>query len=80
MRLTKLEKAIAFATILNAVGEESIEEYAELETLRPVAKELNKLNKKIKPEEKKKAVKSLINKMRDDFTKAIKKENPPIQK
>ncbi|MDA1679476.1 hypothetical protein [Bacillus cereus group sp. TH152-1LC] len=80
MRLTKLEKAITFATILNAIGEENIEEYVELEPLRPVAKELSKLNKKTKPEEKKKAIKSIINKMMKDFKKEIEKKNPPIKK
>ncbi|PEZ85193.1 hypothetical protein CN374_25835 [Bacillus cereus] len=80
MRLTKFEKAITFATMLNAIGEENIGEYAELETLRPVVKALNKLNKKTKPEEKKKAIKSIINKMMKDFTKEIEKENPPHSK
>ncbi|PFE06770.1 hypothetical protein [Bacillus cereus] len=80
MHLTKLEQAITLATILNAIGAENIEEYVELESLRPVVKVLHKLNKKTKSEEKKKATKSIINKMMNDFTKEIEKDNPPIQK
>ncbi|HDR8172016.1 TPA: hypothetical protein QC096_003221 [Bacillus thuringiensis] len=80
MHLTKLEKAISLATILNAIGEENIKEYVELESLRPVVKALNKINKKTKPGEKKKAIKSIINKTVNDFTKEIEKDNPPIQK
>ncbi|WP_241145726.1 hypothetical protein [Bacillus wiedmannii] len=52
----------------------------ELESLRPVVKALNKINKKTRPEEKKKAIKSIINKMMNDFTKEIEKDNPPIHK
>lgn len=80
MHLTKLEKAITLATILNAIGEENIKEYVELESLRPVVKALNKFNKKTKTEEKKIAIKSIINKTMNGFTKEGEKDNPPIQK
>lgn len=79
MHLTKLEQAITLATILNAIGEENIEDYVELEALRPVVKALNKFNKKTKPEEKKKAIKSIINKMMNGFTKEIEKDTPPFK-
>ncbi|MBJ8189190.1 hypothetical protein [Bacillus cereus] len=67
MQLTKLEKAITLGTILNAIDEDNLEEYVELETLRPVVKVLNKLNKRTKPEEKKEAITNLISKMMDDL-------------
>ncbi|MGH0601707.1 hypothetical protein [Bacillus mycoides] len=67
MQLTKLEKAIAIGTILNAIDEDKIEDYVELESLRPVVKVLNKLNKRTKPEEKKEAIASLISKLMDDL-------------
>ncbi|PEJ10210.1 hypothetical protein [Bacillus wiedmannii] len=63
MQLTKLEKAIALGTILNAIDEDKLEEYVELETLRPVVKVLNRLHKRTKPEEKKEAVTNLISKL-----------------
>lgn len=67
MELTKLEKAIALGTILNAIEEDKLEEYVELETLRPVVKVLNRLNKRTKTEEKKEAITSLISKLMDDL-------------
>ncbi|PEI32394.1 hypothetical protein CN644_24095 [Bacillus wiedmannii] len=67
MQLTKLEKAIALGTILNAIDEDKLEEYVELERLRPVVKVLNRLNKRTKPEEKKEAITSLISKLIDDL-------------
>ncbi|MCU5497568.1 hypothetical protein OCF63_06145 [Bacillus wiedmannii] len=63
MRLTELEKAIALGTILNAIGEDNLEDYVELESLRPVVKVLNRLNKRTKPKEKKEAITSLIGKL-----------------
>lgn len=63
MQLTELEKAIALGTILNAIGEENLEDYVELESLRPVVKVLNRLNKRTKPKEKKEAITSLIGKL-----------------
>ncbi|MES5865340.1 MULTISPECIES: hypothetical protein [Bacillus cereus group] len=67
MQLTKIEKAIALGTILNAIDEDKLEEYVELETLRPVVKVLNRLNKRTKSEEKKEAITSLISKLMDDL-------------
>ncbi|PGS20650.1 hypothetical protein COF61_23470 [Bacillus toyonensis] len=67
MQLTKLEKAIALGTILNAIDEDKLEEYVELKTLRPVVKVLNRLNKRTKPEEKKEAITNLISKLMDDL-------------
>ncbi|PEQ47805.1 hypothetical protein CN468_19950 [Bacillus cereus] len=67
MQLTKLEKAIALGTILNAIDEDKLEEYVELETLRPVVKVLNRLNKRTKSKEKKEAVTNLISKLMDDL-------------
>lgn len=67
MQLTKIEKAIALGTILNAIDEDKIEEYVELEVLRPVVKVLNRLNKRTKPEEKKEAITNLISKLMDDL-------------
>ncbi|MGE6501856.1 hypothetical protein ACQKF0_16190 [Bacillus wiedmannii] len=67
MQLTKLEKAIAIGTILNAIDEDKLEDYVELESLRPVVKVLNRLNKRTKPEEKKEAITGLINKLIDDL-------------
>lgn len=63
MQLTELEKAIALGTILNAIGEDNLEDYVELESLRPVVKVLNRLNKRTKPKEKKEATTSLIGKL-----------------
>lgn len=63
MQLTELEKAIALGTILNAIGENNLEDYVELESLRPVVKVLNRLNKRTKPKEKKEATTSLIGKL-----------------
>ncbi|TXR67136.1 hypothetical protein [Bacillus sp. AR18-7] len=63
MKLTELEKAIALGTILNAIGEDNLEDYVELESLRPVVKVLNRLNKRTKPKEKKEAITSLIGKL-----------------
>ncbi|MDM5237481.1 hypothetical protein QUF83_15250 [Bacillus cereus] len=63
MQLTELEKAIALGTILNAIGEDSLEDYVELESLRPVVNVLNRLNKRTKPKEKKEAITSLIGKL-----------------
>ncbi|EJR46428.1 hypothetical protein [Bacillus paranthracis] len=63
MQLTKLENAIAIGTILNAIGEDNLKDYVELESLRPVVKELNRLNKRMKPKEKKEAITSLIGKL-----------------
>lgn len=63
MRLTKLENAIAIGTILNAIGEDNLKDYVELESLRPVVTELNRLNKRTKPKEKKEAITSLIGKL-----------------
>ncbi|HFK1537779.1 MULTISPECIES: hypothetical protein [Bacillus cereus group] len=65
MQLTKLEKAIALGTILNSIDEDNLEEYVELETLRPVVKVLNRLNKRTKPEKKKEAITNLISKLMD---------------
>ncbi|PFS71195.1 hypothetical protein COK56_29655 [Bacillus cereus] len=65
MKLTELEKAIALGTILNAIDEDKLEEYVELESLRPVVKVLNRLNKRTKPEEKKEAITNLISKLMD---------------
>ncbi|MDZ4627287.1 hypothetical protein [Bacillus cereus] len=65
MRLTKLEKAIALGTILNAIDEDKLEEYVELETLRPIVKVLNRLHKRTKPEEKKEAITNLISNLID---------------
>ncbi|MGE6541209.1 hypothetical protein [Bacillus luti] len=67
MQLTKLEKAIAIGTILNAISEDQLEDYVELESLRPVVKVLSKLHKRTRPEEKKEAITNLINKLRDDL-------------
>ncbi|MCR6845181.1 hypothetical protein [Bacillus sp. IBL03825] len=67
MQLTKLEKAIVLGTTLNAIDEDKLEEYVELETLRPVVKVLNRLNKRTKTEEKKEAITSLISKLMDDL-------------
>lgn len=63
MQLTKLENAIAIGTILNAIGEDNLKNYVELESLRPVVTELNRLNKRTKPKEKKEAITSLIGKL-----------------
>ena len=65
MQLTNLEKAIALGTILNSIGENDIEDYVELESLRSIVKVLNKLNKRTEPEEKKEAITSLISKLMD---------------
>ncbi|PFB82928.1 hypothetical protein CN286_07980 [Bacillus anthracis] len=67
MQLTKLEKAIVLGTILNAVEEDKLEEYVELETLRPVVKVLNRLNKRTKPEKKKESITNLISKLMNDL-------------
>lgn len=67
MQLTKLEKAIALGTILNAIDEDKLEDYVELESLRPVVKVLNRLNKRTKPEEKKEAITNLISRLMDDL-------------
>lgn len=67
MELSKLEKAIALGTILNSIDEDNLEEYVELETLRPVVKVLNRLNKRTKPEKKKEAVTNLISQLIDDL-------------
>lgn len=67
MQLTKIEKTIALGTILNAIDEDKLEEYVELEILRPVVKVLNRLNKRKKPEEKKEAITNLISKLMDDL-------------
>lgn len=48
MQLTKLEKAIALGTILNAIDEDKLKDYVELESLRPIVKVLNRLNKRTK--------------------------------
>ncbi|PEF84916.1 hypothetical protein CON51_24325 [Bacillus thuringiensis] len=70
MQLTKLEKAIVLGTILNSIGVNDVEDYVELESLRPVVKVLNRLNKRTKPEEKKEAITGLINKLIDDLLKS----------
>lgn len=67
MQLTKLEKAIVLGTILNSIGENDIEDYVELESLRPVVKVLNRLNKRTKPTKKKEAVTNLISKLMDNL-------------
>ncbi|KAA0791743.1 hypothetical protein [Bacillus sp. BPN334] len=67
MQLTKLEQAITLGTILNAIDEDKLKEYVELETLRPVVKVLNRLNKRTKLEEKEEAITDLINKLIDDL-------------
>ncbi|PFH81657.1 hypothetical protein COI81_29005 [Bacillus cereus] len=67
MQLTKLEKGIAIGTILNAISADNLEEYVELEKLRPVVRTLDKLNKRTKPEEKKEATTNLISKLMDDL-------------
>ncbi|MDW3036728.1 hypothetical protein WN777_13005 [Bacillus pacificus] len=67
MQLTKLEKAIALGTILNAIDEDKLKDYVELESLRPIVKVLNRLNKRTKPEEKKEAITALISKLMDDL-------------
>ncbi|PFR51025.1 hypothetical protein [Bacillus cereus] len=66
MQLTNLEKAIILGTFLKAIDEDKLEEYVELETLRPVVKVLNRLHKRTKPEEKKEVIENLINKLIDD--------------
>ena len=63
MQLTKLENAIAIGTILNAIGGDNLKDYVELESLRPVVKELNRLNTKNEAERKKEAITSLIGKL-----------------
>lgn len=65
MQLTKLEKAIALGTILNTIDEDKLEDYVELESLRPIVKVLNRLNKRTKPEKKKEAITNLISKLMD---------------
>ncbi|HFF1841054.1 hypothetical protein P4K54_08095 [Bacillus cereus] len=67
MELTKLEKAVALGTILNSIDEDKLEDYVELESLRPVVKVLNKLHKRTKPEDKKKAITNLINTLIDNL-------------
>ncbi|MBG9617513.1 hypothetical protein [Bacillus cereus] len=67
MQLTKLEKAIALGTILNTIDEDKLEDYVELESLRPIVKVLNRLNKRTKPEEKKEAITGLISNLMDDL-------------
>ncbi|HHK5543742.1 TPA: hypothetical protein ACQUHN_000105 [Bacillus thuringiensis] len=67
MQLTKLEKAMVLGTILNSIGENDIEDYVELESLRPVVKVLNRLNKRTKPTKKKEAVTNLISKLMDNL-------------
>ncbi|MGG3673807.1 hypothetical protein ABES96_22175 [Bacillus nitratireducens] len=69
MQLTKLEKAIAIGTILQAIGEDNLEDYVELESLRPVVKVLNRLNKRTKPKERKEAITSLIGKLMHELSK-----------
>ncbi|MGX5485226.1 hypothetical protein ACWKS0_19000 [Bacillus cereus] len=84
MQLTKLEKAIALGTILNAIDEDKLEDYVELESLRPVVKVLNKLHKRTKPEEKKEVITNLISKMINQLLEENNQEQkepiPPIQK
>ncbi|EMX0194227.1 hypothetical protein CN917_28430 [Bacillus thuringiensis] len=65
MEITSLEKAIVLSTILNAIDEYKLEDYVELEKLRPLVKVLNKLQKGTKLEEKKEAITNLINKLMD---------------
>ncbi|WMY17183.1 hypothetical protein P3F89_09125 [Bacillus tropicus] len=67
MELSKLEKAIVLGTILNAIDEDKLEDYVELESLRPIVKVLNRLNKRKKPEEKKEAITNLISKLMDSL-------------
>ncbi|HEF1901528.1 hypothetical protein [Bacillus thuringiensis] len=67
MQLTELEKAIALSTILNTIDEDKLEDYVELESLRPIVKVLNRLNKRTKPEEKKEAITDLISNLMDDL-------------
>lgn len=74
MQLTKLEKAIALGTILNSIGENDIEDYVELETLRSVVQVLSKLHKRTKPEEKKEAITSLIGKLMHELSKGNNRE------
>ncbi|GAB6605616.1 hypothetical protein C2L96_28945 [Bacillus cereus] len=69
MQLTKLEKAIAIGTILQAIGEDNLEDYVELESLRPVVTVLSRLNKRTKPKEKKEATISLIGKLMHELSK-----------
>ncbi|PFP88682.1 hypothetical protein COK02_18340 [Bacillus cereus] len=69
MQLTKLEKGIAIGTILNAISADNLEEYVELEKLRPVVRTLDKLNKRTNPEKKKEATISLIGKLIHDLSK-----------
>jgi len=65
VEITSLEKAIVLSTILNAIDEYKLEDYVELEKLRPLVKVLNKLQKGTKLEEKKEAITNLINKLMD---------------
>ncbi|ALL23639.1 hypothetical protein ABEX41_12940 [Bacillus tropicus] len=74
MQLTKIEKAIFLGTILNAIDEDKLEDYVELESLRTVANVLNKLHKKTKPEEKKEAITSLIGKLMHELSKGNDRE------
>lgn len=67
MELSKLEKAIVLGTILNAIDEDKLEDYVELESLRPIVKVLNRLKKRKKPEEKKEAITNLISKLMDSL-------------
>ncbi|WP_439874844.1 hypothetical protein ACSLGG_01945 [Bacillus mycoides] len=69
MQLTKIEKAIAIGTILQAIGEDNLEDYVELESLRPVVTVLSRLNKRTKPKEKKEATISLMGKLMHELSK-----------
>lgn len=74
MQLTKLEKAIVLGTLLNSIGENDIEDYVDLESLRSVVQVLSKLHKRTKPEEKKEAITSLLGKLMHELSKRNNRE------
>ncbi|PGU29644.1 hypothetical protein COD66_23350 [Bacillus cereus] len=84
MELSKLEKAINVGTILNAINNDKLQEYVDLDKLPSLVKVINKMNKRTTPEEKEKAITSLVNKLVDDFLKEINqeeiKQSPPLKK
>ncbi|OXB98929.1 MULTISPECIES: hypothetical protein [Bacillus] len=73
-QLTKLEKAIVIGTILNAIGEEKLEEYIELEKIEPLIETFDDMQENTTPKEKKEATTNLINKLIEDFLKEINQE------
>lgn len=73
-QLTKLEKALVIGTILNAIGEEELEKYIELNKIEPLIKPFDEMQENITPKEKKEATTNLLNKLTDDFLKEINQE------